>query len=255
MKNIWLKLWMIPACVLTMACSKDIDVPYSEGDRIYFEYLYQDPNYAAKRLIVRDSLEVSMGLLPDEVKSFEVKIPVLILGNPLLADKHYRVEAVEKGTVVKGTTTAKVNEDYMSLPETYTFHANTWTDTLRVVLLRSHLSPSFTLKQQKSLILRLVETEELKPGIREGHEVKISMNNYVAQPKWWNVYALGYYHPQKYRILLMFNTEEFYSKVNILNDADRYINALKGYLKDNVVIDQETGKRVGFDNLIDMDGE
>ena len=105
MKNIWLKLWMIPACVLTMACSKDIDVPYSEGDRIYFEYLYQDPNYAAKRLIVRDSLEVSMGLLPDEVKSFEVKIPVLILGNPLLADKHYRVEAVEKGTVVKGTTT------------------------------------------------------------------------------------------------------------------------------------------------------
>lgn len=255
MKNVWLKLWVISTCVLTIACSKDIDVPYSEGDRIYFEYLYQDPNYAAKRLIVRDSLTVSMGLLPDETKSFEVKIPVLILGNPLSTDKHYRVEVVEKGTVVKGVTTAKVNEDYMPLQETYTFHANTWSDTLRLVLLRSHLSPSFTLKQQKSVILRLVTTDELKPGIREGHEVKISMNNYVAQPKWWNVYALGYYHPQKYKILLMFNTEEFYSTVDILNDASRYVNALKAYLKDNVVIDGETGKRVGFDNLIDMDGK
>nr|WP_314754069.1 DUF4843 domain-containing protein [uncultured Prevotella sp.] len=255
MKNNWLKLLVIPIYILVVACSKDIEVPYSEGDRIYFEYLYQDPNYAAKRLIVRDSLTVSMGLLPDETKSVEVKIPVLVLGNQLATDKRYRVEVVEKGMVVKGITTAKVNEDYMPLQETYTFHANTWTDTLKIVLLRSHLSPSFTLKQQKSVILRLVETEELKPGIREGYEVKISMNNYVVQPQWWNVYALGYYHPQKYRILLMFNTEEFYSKVNIPNDARRYVKALKAYLKDNVVIDQETGKRVGFDNLIDMSGK
>ena len=252
MKNNWLILLALVACLSVVSCSEDIHVPYSEGDRVYFEYLYQDPNYAAKRLIVRDSLTVSMGLLPDEEKSYDVKIPVLVLGNQLSADKHYRVEVAAEGTVVKGVTTAKVNEDYLPLQDSYTFHAGTWSDTLTVTLLRTHLSTSFTKKQHKSIILKLVETDELKLGLRDGWEFKISMNNYVDQPKWWSVYSLGYYHPQKYKILLMFNTEDFYSKVDIVNDASRYVNALKAYLADNVVIDEETGKRVGFDSLIDI---
>ncbi len=252
MKNIRIILWAFASCFLAVSCSEDIDVPYSEGERIYFEYLYQDPNYAAKRLIVRDSLTVSMGLLPDETKSYDVKIPVLVLGDQLSADKHYRVEVVQEGIVVKGQTTAKVNEDYLPLQDSYVFHAGTWSDTLTITLLRSHLSSSFTKKERKSIILRLIESDELKLGPRNGWEFKISMNNYVDQPSWWSVYALGYYHPQKYKILLMFNTEEFYSKVDILNAASRYINALKAYLEDNVVIDEETGKRVGFDNLIDI---
>ncbi len=251
----WMKIFLFVTALSFVSCSQDNELAFTDNDRIYFEYLHQDPNYAQKRLIVRDSLVVSMGLLPSDQQEYVVKIPINVLGDPLTRDKTYKVEVADKATVLKGETTAKANEHYLPLKEVYTFKANVWTDTLCVTLLRNKLSASFSLQESKSLILRLVETEDLKVGPREGMEFKISMNNYVARPKWWNVYALGYYHPQKYRILLMFNTEEFYSKTDLLNYGDRYVDALKNYLKDNVVIDQETGKRVGFDNLIDMNAK
>jgi hypothetical protein len=98
----------------------------------------------------------------------------------------------------------------------------------------------------------LVETDELKLGLRDGWEIKISLNNYIDQPEWWNSFALGFYHPEKYKILLLFESEEFYGSVDIMNGAKRYIDALRAYLLDNVIIDEETGKRVGFDSLIDI---
>ena len=242
-------------CLLTClisSCTKEIEGEYKDDSRIYFEYLFQDPNYFGKRLIIRDSLKVSLGKLDKEIESYELKIPVKLVGQPLTDQRTYKVRVLSTGNVLKGKTTAVENVHYVPLEKSYTFRTGEWTDTLRVTLLRKNLNTSFIAKESKTLLLGLEETDDLKLGMRDGWEIKISINNFLAQPSWWSVAGLGYYHPEKYRILLMFETEEFYSKVDILNNAKRYINALKSYLEDNVVIDDETGKRVGFDNLIDL---
>lgn len=83
------------------------------------------------------------------------------------------------------------------------------------------------------------------------------MSNFMSEPSWWSTYALGFYHPEKYKILLMFEDESFYASADLLNDssARRCISAMSNYLEDNVVIDEETGKRIGFDSLIDLEEE
>lgn len=55
----------------------------------------------------------------------------------------------------------------------------------------------------------------------------------------------------------MFEDESFYASADFLNDssARRCISAMSNYLEDNVVIDEETGKRIGFDSLIDLEEE
>ncbi|GHV30944.1 hypothetical protein FACS1894177_04460 [Bacteroidia bacterium] len=238
--------------LLGFACTDEIDTVYESGDRVYFEYEYQDPFYALTRMIKRDSLVVSLGKLPDEQTRFDLKIPVKLLGQPLVSPKTYKVQVIEKGDIVTGFASAVENVHYLPISENQTFRANEWTDTLHVTLLRRSLSANFSKKEHKTLLLKLVETDELKLGLRDGWELKISVNNYISQPSWWNPYALGYYHPEKYKILLMFESEEFYATVNIMNNATRYISALRSYLADNVIIDEETGKRVGFDSLIDL---
>jgi hypothetical protein len=254
-KNIMKKIILfagIVAAMLTTACRDEIDTVYQEGERIYFEYEYQDPFYALPRMIKRDSLVVSMGKLPTGQNAYELSLPVKVLGYPLSSDRQYGVRTITEGTVVSGTATAQLNVHYQPIAATQTFHAGLWTDTLRITLLRSSLSSSFSRREQKTLLLQLVETDELKLGLRDGWELKIVMNNYIDEPEWWNVYALGYYHPEKYKVLLMFESEAFYASVDIMNGASRYISALRSYLRDNIIIDEETGKRVGFDSLLDL---
>lgn len=241
-------LW---ACLAT-SCTKEIEGSYTDDSRIYFEYLFQDPNYYGTRLIIRDSLIVSLGKLDKEIESYEVKIPLKLLGLPLTTEGQYKVHVLEAGIVLKGKTTAQENIHYLPLKESYQFRKDEWTDTLKVTVLRSALNTSFTAKESKTLMLGLEETADLKLGMRDGWEIKMSINNFLEKPSWWREGGLGYYHPEKYRILLLFETEEFYASVDILNNAKRYIAAMKSYLEDHVVIDEETGKRVGFDSLIDL---
>lgn len=246
------------AAVIAMlfpSCREDVDLPYTDEEKVYFEYQYQDPSWSSTHLISRDSVVAAMGRLSNDQTQMEVKIPVKILGQQLTEDKTYKVEVVNEGEVIKGKTTAVENVHYLPLADSYTFHAGTWVDTLRITVLRSALSSSYTNKENRTMVLRLTDEGQLHKGLRDGWEMLVSMSNYISQPTWWNVYGLGFYHPEKYKILLMFADDDFYAGVDILNDssARRCVNAMKNYLSDNVVIDEETGKRVSFESLTDYE--
>lgn len=185
----------------------------------------------------------------------EVKIPIKLLGSALDKDATYKVEVAEQGTIVTGKTTAIENVHYLPLEDHYTFHSGLLVDTLRITALRSALSSSYSKKENATLVLRIVDGGELGRGLRDGWEMLVSMSNFMSEPSWWSTYALGFYHPEKYKILLMFEDESFYASADLLNDssARRCISAMSNYLEDNVVIDEETGKRVSFDSLVDLD--
>lgn len=240
---------------LFASCSKDIDLPYTDADKVYFEYEYQDPSWTSTHLISRDSVTAAMGRLADDQTQMEVKIPVKVLGQLLTEDKTYKVEVVESGEVVDGETTAVENVHYLPLADSYTFHAGIWVDTLSITVLRSALNTSYVTKESRTMVLRITDEGELQRGLRDGWEMLVSMNNYISEPTWWNVYGLGFYHPEKYKILLLFEDDDFYASVDLLNDssARRCISAMEAYLEDNVVIDEETGKRVTFDGLVDVE--
>ena len=255
MKHLYIGIGMAVFAALGTSCSKDIEMPYTEESKVYFEYEYQDPSWSSVHLINRDSVTVAMGRLSNDQTQVEVKIPVKILGEQLSEDKTYKVEVVDNGTVIKGNTTAEVNKHYLPLAENYVFHSNTWVDTLRITALRSALSSDYYQQETRTLVLRISDNGELKKGLRDGWEMLVSLSNYIAEPSWWNVYGLGFYHPEKYKILLMFRDDSFYASVDLLNDssARQCTSAMKNYLKDNVIIDEATGKRVTFDALVDIE--
>lgn len=239
---------------LIMSCSDDINMPYTDETRVHFEYEYQDPAWTSVHLVKRDSVVAAMGRLASDITSYEVKIPIKILGSQLASDQTYHVEVIPQATIGTGKTTAVEGVHYLSLDQQYTFHAGEWVDTLRFTALRNNLSTSYNKRECRTLVLRITDKGQLKPGLRDGWEMLVSLNNYISEPEWWNVYGLGFYHPEKYKILLMFADDSFYAKVDLLNDssAKRCISAMKNYLNDNIVIDEETGKRVTFDSLVDL---
>lgn len=253
-----IRLATIMALVLMLSsCKDEINLPYSDADKVYFEYEYQDPAWSSTHLIKRDSVTAAMGYLPNGQDRMEVKIPIKLLGSALDKDATYKVEVAEQGTIVTGKTTAIENVHYLPLEDHYTFHSGLLVDTLRITALRSALSSSYSKKENATLVLRIVDGGELGRGLRDGWEMLISMSNFMSEPSWWSTYALGFYHPEKYKILLMFEDESFYASADLLNDssARRCISAMSNYLEDNVVIDEETGKRIGFDSLINLEEE
>ncbi|MBQ8502367.1 MAG: DUF4843 domain-containing protein [Bacteroides sp.] len=253
MKHLYLYIGVL--AVVVFSCSQDIDMPYTEESKIYFEYEYQDPNWSSVHLVARDSVTAAMGKLSNDQTQMEVKIPMKLLGEQLSEDKTYKIEIVPEGTVIKGKTTAVANQHYVPLADKYVFHAGVWVDTLRITALRSALSTSYADKETRTLVLRISDEGELKKGLRDGWEMLVSLSNYIAEPTWWTVYGLGFYHPEKYKILLMFRDEDFYATADLLNDSagKQCVKALKNYLRDNVVIDEVTGKRVTFDALVDIE--
>ena len=236
------------------ACDDDVDMPYKEAPSVYFEYEYQDPAWSSVHLVARDSVVAAMGRLAADVHDMEVKIPVKVLGSVLANDMTYQVEVVPTSMDGKVNTTAQEGVHYQALKDSYTFKAGVWVDTLRITVLRDALSTSYVKREPQSSVLRITEKGELKPGLRDGWEMVVRMNNFISEPTWWSVYGLGFYHPEKYKILLLFAEESFYASADLLNDsaARRCISAMRNYLNDNVIIDEATGKRVGFDSLIDM---
>ena len=252
MKKLYIGIAVLAA--LATSCSKDIEMPYTEESSVYFEYEYQDPSWSSVHLIPRDSVTVAMGRLSNDQTEVEVKIPVKILGGKLTEDKTYKVEVVETGTTIKGKTTAIVNKHYLPLADSYVFHSDVWVDTLRFTALRSDLSSNYADQETRTLVLRITDEGELKKGLRNGWEMLVSLSNYIAEPSWWNVYGLGFYHPEKYKILLMFRDDSFYASVDLLNDssARQCTSAMQNYLEDNVIIDEATGKRVTFEALVEI---
>lgn len=83
------------------------------------------------------------------------------------------------------------------------------------------------------------------------------MNNYMSEPAWWKGNfgtSLGFFHPEKWKILISFN-EEFADQndcpFNQNNEGREYINGLRKYLEDIPVYDKATGKRIYMYELVD----
>lgn len=227
-------------------CEQKPEAWFEPEDSIYFEFLKSDQNPL-------DSIYFSFGRIADDVHWDTIPVVVKFSGRLSGNDRTYRVKVLEKGIIRNGTTTMKIEQDYKALAEEQTMPANTWADTLKVVVCRDHINPSHVRQETKVLMLGLEASADFSLGADNGREMKVVVDNYLSEPLWWkkNTGILHAYHPEKYKILMSFKAaladpEDISSVSNYeLNSLAVY---LKDYLEKHIVLDTETGDRIFLDH-------
>lgn len=227
------------------SCDKNINYPYEGKDRIQFRHYTTD--YNSKRHY-SDSLVFSFGLKPDSITIDTAKVVVEYLGVGSDKERTYKV------VVVPDSTNAVIGTHYEAIDELQKFRPGQLTDTLRIVIYRKNLSTSFRHPQTTRIDLRLEATDDFDLGLEGGLKKKILLNNYLSEPAWWNNNtSLGYYHPEKWKILISFNSQyanQDTCPFDINNEGRTYRNGLASYLQAIPTFDEETGDRIYMNEMV-----
>lgn len=223
------------------ACDDDIDYPYSGKDRIQFLSYWTDWNGLRT---YSDSLVCSFGLRPDSIRIDTARVIVEYLGRGSDRDRTYRV------LTVADSSNAVAGEHYDAIDPVRTFKAGASKDTILILVHRDKLSTSFINPEKLRLDLKLEATEDFDLGLKDGLYKKITFYNFLTEPDWWEGNfggTLGYYHPEKWKILISFN-ERFATYVDCPfdtnNEGRAYTNQLSNYLDHVPTFDDETGERL-----------
>ena len=238
-------------------CSDELDSFYGERDCIYFqEFIYN----TLGNKVEYDSILYTFGNKMSDVVVDTVKVVVCYTGRKAGQDRTYRVVVADTGMVKSGKTTMEAGKDYDPIAELQVMPANSWTDTLQIVLHREYLDPSHRKQLSKCLMLRMEETEDFGVGNIENSELKLVANNYLTEPLWWEGVKgyLGYYHPVKWQVLISFN-EDFDNSDAISQTIDnfqiqtKYGPALRSWLEDHRPIDEEANAYILMDALVPVE--
>lgn len=238
------------------SCSDELDMRYGDKDAVYFQpFIYNSAN----QQVAFDSLVYSFGNKSDAVQTDSVRIVVCFNGRLSGQAREYRVRVADSGRVKKGKTTMQSGKDFDPIPEIHTIPADSWTDTLIVVLHRGYLNSSFRQKQSKCLILRLEASEDFRIGTVENSELKLVSNNYLSEPQWWagREEWLRYYHPEKLRALIgfdsRFDVQDAGLEVTNWEIQSKYAGILRKYLDAARLIDPETNEYILMDEMVPVE--
>lgn len=232
------------------SCDQSIDNFYTEKSRIQFKHYTEDTILQTIRRKYFDKNTFSFGMAADNVQEDTARIVVEFLGEVSDSDRTYTVR------VAGDSTTAKEGIHYKPFSPTQVFRAGRMKDTLKIVVLRSQLSSSFTNPEDRKLVLDLEPSEDFNLGLKGGIRTRLNINNYLSEPKWWKDplrSALGFYHPKKWKILITFNAAYMDSencRFDTNNSGREYMNGLARYLEGVPTFDDETGARIYIDRLV-----
>ncbi|MBV7533020.1 DUF4843 domain-containing protein [Chitinophaga sp. sic0106] len=228
------------------SCEKEPGLTYTEKDKVYFTYKYAYLN----TFIEFNQVQFSFGMLPDEVMIDTAKIAVKVMGQQGKTDRYYKVG------IDQDSSTAVAGVHFEPLQAQYPFKAGLFEDTLRIVMLRSHLNSSHITQENRRLRLTIESSDDFNKGTTKGAAIDLYLNNYLSEPRWWKRYegsGLYYYHPEKWKILMKFHPK--FTEVNSdmpmdLNLVSPYFNSLRAYLDQNPTYDRETNARILIDKLV-----
>lgn len=236
---------MLALCQLS--CTKDVGSSFADKDAVYFEYSFK----RIQTIINFDNIVYSFGMKEDNVKIDTAKIVVKLMGKTSEHERYYSVR------VSQDSTTAVEGVHYETIPTLHKFGPNKLQDTLRIVLKRDALSSSHITKEEKTLKLEIVPSDDFNTGVDKGRFMKLRINNYLSEPGWWPRYeffGIYYYHPEKWKILMKFHDD--FKKTGTEAPVNHsqvapYFNALRTYLVNIPTYDKETGQRVLMSAMVD----
>lgn len=231
------------------SCDRSIDNVYKDKSRIQFTHYTENVILGNITRKYFDQYTFSFGFLDNDILEDTAKISVEFLGMVSDQDRTYSLR------IDPDSTTAIEGVHYKPFEKTQIFRAGMSKDTLEIIVLRSHLSSSFSDPEDRRLVLDLVPTQDFDLGLAKGTRTRLDINNYLSKPKWWDDpsrQGLGFYHPEKWKILISFNplwsdTEECIFDYN--NEGREYMSGLERYLNSVPTFDSETGYRVFMNRL------
>lgn len=243
MKRILIGLLALSA----FSCTKEAGLSYTDKDAVYFDYSYKQ----YQTVINFDKVIFSFGMKEDDVRVDTAKIVVKLMGNVSDKDRQYAVR------VYADSTTAVEGIHYEAIAPLQTFKANKLQDTLRILVKRDALNSSHIFKEERDIKLEIIAADDFAVGADKGRFMKLRLNNYLSEPKWWESYersGLYYYHPEKWKILMKFHDD--FKKTGAeqpinINMVSPYFSALRSYLSNIPTYDKETNQRILIDRLVD----
>lgn len=201
----YILILVIAHTLFLMGCEQQkVDIAYESQNGIYFSGTMDDGTFTPI-----DSISVSFGLRPENIQFDTVRIGVTFLGRK--SDKAYKfkVRVAQESERENYRTDMVEGVHYLPLDSVYYFEPDSYTATINLIIDRSHFSTSFQKAEEHSVVLRLEESEDFVIGIEAAREIMVKVNNYMAEPKWWDLEGfagvesrLGFYHPEKWKALI-----------------------------------------------------
>lgn len=146
------------AGLLISSCKKESYLMYDKNfTGIYFE---------------QDSIYYSFGVTPFEIESYELEIPVQIMGEPVSSDRTFSI------SVVADKTTAKEGVHY-TIPNNFTIKSDSINGYIPVRILRKDLGEA-----DYKIYFQLKENDSFVPVNEKFKNVLIYFNNRVERPSW-----------------------------------------------------------------------
>ncbi len=216
----------IPSCKV-----QDIDVFSAEESYVYFKRYIKDKEGKNVRV---DTAMVSFSHHYG-VTEYTQDYYLGLVGQLPTRDMEYKVE------VVKDETTAESGQ--YSIPEKLIFRKGQTEDILPVTIYKNKIQDG----DERVLVLRLVETEDLKLAFNNPNDsytdIKFRFNNKISKPLWWDDTVtkifFGEYSYKKYVTIIEanpgFTSIEGMSSAEIRQIA---INA-KEYIKKNSITEDD----------------
>lgn len=187
---------------------QDVDTAFEVRNGIYFA----GDSSAIGEFIPLDSVSFSFGLRSAEIRFDTARIGVTFIGRKSPEVRKFKLRVIEKSSKKEVFTDMEEGVHYLPLKPEYEFAANSYKATVDLVIDRDHFSTVFQEAEEHRLVLQLLESDDFSVGIESAQELIVKINNYLAEPAWWNLKdfymmenKLGFYHPEKWKALIFVN--------------------------------------------------
>lgn len=248
---------MMIALVFAGCHQQDVDTAFEDRNGIYFAGKAGESEF-----IPLDSVSVSFGLRPQEIRFDTVRIKVTYAGRKSPEVRKFKLKPVEKS--IKGNMHTDMQEGvhYLTLQSDYEFAPDSYEAIVELIIDRSHFSTSYQKAEEHSVVLQLQESDDFYIGIGTARELMVKVNNYMAKPAWWDLEGftgmekkLGFYHPEKWKALIY--VDERFANPDEL-PFDKHNGIFMGGLVETArglkpwwpKKDEETGDLIYFDKII-----
>lgn len=188
-RNIYIGICLF-CLVLVFACREAEREMYPlETEGLYFHadsVAYFDTNL----LLRTDTVVYTFAYETTAVQTYEVRVPVQLMGVAAERERIYYVEILPADNTVEGT-------DYEPVTSRQVFAAGKTVDTLRIVWKRNKSME----KGLKQLNIHILEGGDFTRTVEERNFIALQASDILEEPDWWKAWeiAFGSYHPTKLR--------------------------------------------------------
>ena len=225
-------IWLAWGALFASACSEEEIMDYALDGKVYF---YERQAQGGGEIKIENAT-YSFAVKEESLVLDSLKVRTRLMGSVTDYDRTFRVETVTEGTTAVAGTHYRLLDGVMKAGEYEAY--------LPVEIYRT----ADTKEKEVTLVIRLVDAEELTPGHPEDITFTLTWGNKLVQPATWPIYYWGAYYDTKYEFAIRelgiseyptygrYDTaiiEGYYTVAQLIRFASQLNNAYREYRQEN----------------------